>query len=86
MSLMAIRDYMRQRGQASVLEVAIHFDLSPEAAQLGLDYWFKKGKVRPLAGCDSSCKGCNKNANQQSYEWVARAIPLQFTPKAKLAM
>ncbi|MBK8454578.1 MAG: FeoC-like transcriptional regulator [Thiofilum sp.] len=82
MSLMAIRDYIKQRGQVSVIEVAIHFDLAPETAQLGLDYWMKKGKVRLLNTCGSGCTGCSQvGANNQTYEWCGRAIPLQFNPR-----
>ena len=78
MSLMSMRDYMKQRGQASVLEVATHFDFAPETAQLGLEYWAKKGKVRLLNTCGSSCTGCSQvSANNQTYERCERAIPVQ---------
>jgi DeoR/GlpR family transcriptional regulator of sugar metabolism len=79
MSLVAIREYLKQRGQLSVQEVAIHFDITPEAAQLGLEYWAKKGKARVANGCGSECCSCGSDAVAKTiYTWVERAIPLKF--------
>jgi predicted ArsR family transcriptional regulator len=78
-----IRDYLRQRGSASLSDVAIHFDIAPDAAQFALHYWQKKGKVREQAascgsgGCGDSCSG-TKSA---TYEWVKRDIALQWMPR-----
>lgn len=80
MSLVAIREYLKQRGQVSVQEVAIHFDITPEAAQLGLEYWLKRGKARQVGGCSSTCSGCNSGTSNSTYAWAEQAIPLRFMP------
>lgn len=73
MTLTGVRDYMRERGNASLEEVALHFDASRDAARGALDLWMKKGKVRPLpagASCSKagSC-GCSCKA-EEIYEWL----------------
>jgi hypothetical protein len=73
MTLTGVRDYLKERGNASLAEVAMHFDASEEAARGALDLWMKKGKVRPLpagASCSKagSC-GCSCKA-EEIFEWV----------------
>jgi len=41
-----IRNYLKQRGEATLQDVAIHFDITPDSARFALDYWQGKGKVR----------------------------------------
>lgn len=82
MLLGEIRDYLKQRGNASLQDVAIHFDIAPETAELALHYWQKKGKIRAMStGCGSagcSSGGCSGTASV--YEWTGREIPLQWQP------
>jgi hypothetical protein len=85
MMLGEIRDYLQQRGSASLRDVATHFDIAPDTARFALGYWQKKGKVREMAaGCGSG--GCGKGCgggSAASYEWVKREIPLRWVPFAK---
>ncbi len=75
-----IRTYLKQRGTASLSDIATHFNTSPDAAELALGYWINKGKVRTIAPpCDSSCNGCG--AAEQLYQWVARETPVQWYRK-----
>lgn len=80
MMLGEIRDYLQRRGNASLQDVATHFDIATDTARFALGYWQKQGKVREMAaGCASG--GCGKSCGggtATSYEWVKREIPLRF--------
>ncbi len=84
MMLGEIRDYLQQRGSASLTDVATHFDISPDTAQFALNYWQRKGKVREQAAACSSggCggKSCGGTRAATNYEWVKRDIPLHWFP------
>jgi len=63
MTLSGLREYLEQRRQASVTEMATHFDASPSAVRGALDHWLAKGRARKLnageacSGCGCGCKG-----------------------------
>ena len=68
-----VRDYLRERGTASLTDVALHFDASEDAARAVLDLWVGKGKARPLpagsmcakaGSCGCACKP------EDIFEWV----------------
>ncbi len=68
MLLSDIRQYLKQRGTATLDEVAIHFDIATDAAKFALNYWIKKGKINKFgASCNSSCGGCG--AGGETYQW-----------------
>ena len=70
MILADIRNYLRQRGQASLSDLALHFDSDPDAIRGMLDTWVRKGKVSKLDG-GNTCGGCNQcdaTANE-IYQW-----------------
>lgn len=77
-----IRQYLQQRGTASLNDVATHFDIAPDTARFALDYWQQRGKVRemPTACGTGGCggKSCGGNGSGAVYEWVKRDIPLKF--------
>ena len=86
MILSDIRNYLQQRRQASLSDIAMHFDTPPEAVKGMLETWTRKGRVkRHLAtpSCGSSCSQCAP-ATTEIYEWVGsaslqpgeRALPL----------
>lgn len=71
MILSAIRDYLRDRGQASLAEIALHFDTDPEAVRGMLDIWIRRGKVhRGLVSdaCGSRCLQCDSTVFEL-YIW-----------------
>jgi len=73
-----IRDYLRQRGTASLREIAIHFDTSPESARLALTYWMNKGKVQAIdPACDSNCSGC-QGGTEPLYCWTEQEKPVRW--------
>ncbi len=67
MLLADIRHYLKERGAVLLDDVAIHFDITADAAQFALEYWVKKGKVyQQGVSCGSSCSGCGSG---DSYQW-----------------
>lgn len=77
MKLGEIRNYIKHRGDSSLVDVAIHFDISKEAAKFAIEYWIKKGKVSIQgAACGSSCGGCGSAS--ESYQWVINEKPIQW--------
>ena len=75
MKLGEIRNYVKQRGDSSLVDIANHFDISQEAAKLAVDYWIKKGKIKIQgAVCGSSCGGCGSASN--NYQWVHDKQPI----------
>ena len=72
MILSDIRNYLQQRGQASLSDIAMHFDTPPEAVKGMLEIWIRKGRVRRhLAhpSCGSSCSQCAPTSTE-IYQWM----------------
>lgn len=64
--LMELKDYLASRKEASVRDVAAHFDISPETARALLEHWVRKGKA-----CRLSLKQCRQCALQCGKSWEA---------------
>ena len=82
MILSDIRSYLASRGEASLAEVALHFDISPDAARGMLEVWVRKGKIsrRMLsASCGSSCSQCDAAATE-IYLWGGAPASAQTNP------
>jgi transposase-like protein len=86
MILQDIKRYLQQRGQATLGDIARHFDSEPSAVQGMLDRWVRKGRVRrrlATSSCGSSCSKCDPT-NIEIYQWVEdsegatkqKAVPL----------
>lgn len=76
MILPAIRRYLQQRGQASLADIATHFDIDPEALRGMLEVWMRKGKVqksRATASCGGSCRQCPSVATE-IYSWTEQPV------------
>lgn len=82
MLLGEIRDYVKQRGSASLNDISLHFDITQDSVKFAIAYWERKGKIRERSdvGCGTgACGGCASNSTPQtSYEWISRNIPLQW--------
>jgi len=67
-----IKDYLQQRQQACVSDIALHFGASVDATRGMLETWIRKGKVRrlPSMTCGSSCGKCAPE-QMELYEWIA---------------
>lgn len=79
MILSDLRDYLRQRGQASLQDMALHFDADPEALRGMLEHWIRKGKVTrqtAKASCGDSCTQCDP-ATVEIYVWGRQQQPAE---------
>lgn len=84
MILADIRSYLERRGQASLADLALHFDSDPDALRGMLQVWIRKGRVSKgtaTAACGSSCCRCDPAATEL-YTWLGthpgpRVFPLQ---------
>jgi hypothetical protein len=72
MMLARIRDYLQQRGPASLGDIARHLDAEPAAVRPMLEVWINKGRVSrlPLASCPGGCRQCD-GADTELYAWGA---------------
>ena len=71
MILSEVRDYLKQRGQCTLSDIALHFDTDANAVRGMLDIWIKKGKVEKRSATDScgtSCQSCDP-ATTEVYTW-----------------
>lgn len=71
MILSEVRDYLRERGQATLGDIALHFDTDPQAMRGMLDIWVQKGRVERsslMPACGSSCNKCDM-ATTEIYRW-----------------
>lgn len=72
MILTELKGYLRQQGQATLADIALHLDSEPEAVRGMLTHWIRKGKVVKQTltpACGSSCQQCNA-ATTEIYSWV----------------
>lgn len=71
MILTDIRDYLKQRGQCTLNDIALHFDSDADAMRGMLEVWVGKGKVKKIpatAPCGSRCQSCEPAATE-IYLW-----------------
>ena len=72
MILSDIRRYLEQRGQATLADIALHFDADPNAVRGMLNVWIRKDKVHKkmaTASCGGSCTQCDPEATE-IYVWT----------------
>ena len=72
MILSDVRDYLRDRGQATLGDIALHFDTDSQAVRGMLDVWVRKGRVERttlMPACGSSCSKCDM-ATTEIYRWL----------------
>ncbi len=77
MILSDIRDYLKQRRQCTLNDIALHFDANADAVRGMLAVWIKKGKVErrnATASCGTSCQSCDP-ATTELYFWVEPTEP-----------
>ena len=71
MILKDIGRYLQDRGQATLGDIARHFDSDPGAVQ-GMLQWVRKGKVRrslATRSCGSTCSKCDPTS-VEIYQWM----------------
>ena len=76
MILSDIRDYLKERSQCTLSDIALHFDTNADAVRGMLDVWIRKGKVEKnyaTASCGTSCQACDPAATEV-YSWCEANI------------
>jgi hypothetical protein len=71
MILSQVRDYLKQRGQCTLSDIALHFDADADAVRGMLAVWIRKGKVEKQSAtgsCGTSCNSCDP-ATTEIYIW-----------------
>ena len=71
MILSDIKGYLQAHRQASLRDIALHFDANPEAVRGMLEHWIRKGRVekqRVNAACQSVCTQCDPG-EAEIYIW-----------------
>lgn len=71
MILAEVRDYLKERGQCTLSDIALHFDCDADAVRGMLDVWIRKGKIEKryaTASCGTSCQSCDPAATEV-YLW-----------------
>ena len=72
MILSDIKAYLAARGQATLADIARHFDADPDAVRGMLDHWIRKGRItkqRIEDVCGLHCGGCEAAA-VEIYVWL----------------
>ncbi len=75
MILSDIKQYLQQRGQATLADIALHLNADPDAVRGMLDIWIRKHKVykrMATASCGDSCCQCD-SATTEIYVWKESA-------------
>lgn len=66
--------YLRERRRASLDDMVLRLDSSPDAVKAMLALLERKHKVREVGGPGDSCGGCHRCGSSRAsavYEWVA---------------
>ncbi|MBR9981980.1 MAG: FeoC-like transcriptional regulator [Desulfatitalea sp.] len=74
MILSEIKHYLMAHRRATLSDLAVHFDMDPDAMRGMLVQWVRKGRViqsEIKAGCGKTCSGCCDHSSLEIYEWVA---------------
>ena len=73
MILGQLKSYLETRGQVSLHEAALHFDMEPEAMRGLLEFWVNKGRIRRriASECGAGC-ACEYRQEQEIYLWNPR--------------
>ncbi len=70
--LIGIKDYFNRHGVVTLNDLAVHFQVAPDAMRGMLGHWLRKGKVRKHSACCTRSDGCGScdAALSEWYEWV----------------
>lgn len=78
MILADLRRYLQEREEASLADLALHFDADPEVVRSMLELWINKGKVErctPSETCGVSCNRCDPTVTE-IYRWTVETNPI----------
>jgi hypothetical protein len=69
--LVELRNYIAERGRVSMRDLALHFQIEPDAIRGMLEHWVRKGKVVRDSACPPCGSGCCSCASDltEFYLW-----------------
>lgn len=72
MILTDIRDYLQQKEQAALRDMAIEFGMEQDALRPILEQWITKGKIEKLPNGSTCGGGCHSCAPEtiELYRWI----------------
>jgi len=74
MALSEVKRYLTERKVAPLNDIALHFDMEPDAVRGMLGHWIRKGRIRlhQDEGCRNGggCSGCGEHVVKEIYEWL----------------
>lgn len=72
MTLSGIRNFVQERRQVSLDEVARYFGMDPASVEPLLEHWVMKGRVRRKQGDAFSSACCGKCGGKRHtwYQWI----------------
>ncbi len=72
MILTQLKSYLKINKRASLIDLAHHFNVTPEAMKGMLEHWIRKGKVRYLENqlCQKGCCCPTQLTHLEIYEWL----------------
>jgi len=68
-----VKRYLSERKIAPLNDIALHFDMNPDAVRGLLSHWIRKGKVRQVTAesCPGKCCGsCSEHQTKEIYQWL----------------
>jgi putative ferrous iron transport protein C len=71
--LSEIKQYLIEHKRATLGDLAIHFDIEPEAMRGMMQQWIRKGRVLKSdvqANCHGACSKCCDASAMEIYEWI----------------
>lgn len=80
MSLIDLKNYLRQQQQVTLTDLVNHFNTEPDVMRTMLNHWQNKGKVVQVHhhnGCGKGCNGCCQQTIEL-YCWQDESVPMIF--------
>jgi len=72
MILSDLKAYLQERSQATLADMAVHFDAEADAVRAMLDVWIRKGKAERFTvspDCGGHCTRCAPETTE-IYRWI----------------
>jgi hypothetical protein len=70
--VIALKSYLSEKKTATLKELCLYLQQSPDTVRQILSFWLMKGCVLAVTSespC-STCTGCSKGATTESYQWI----------------
>lgn len=75
MILSDLKRYLKEREEASLSDMALHFNADPDVVRAMLQVWIAKGRVErclPNPACGGNCNLCEPGVGE-IYRWAGQS-------------